>query len=213
MNQEDLKMQLVRETQAKNQSVESAKLALTNAVETLRKDFNESASNLRSDTRTEVQKTREALESEAKRTREAFEKMIEEERQRLAAFRRKTWIMAAVLVPVVILLTVAGTLSLAWFTVSKGTTQALGTMQQSAVQDLAETRTQLTQAKSESAALGVQIEEQEKRLAAEKARHDRLTTFEGDKGQTIFVAVAPDAKTQEFQGNTIIPAITKPQTP
>jgi len=61
--------------------------------------------------------------------------------------------------------------------------------------------------------LGVQIEEQEKRLAAEKARHDRLTTFEGDKGQTIFVAVAPDAKTQEFQGNTIIPAITKPQTP
>jgi predicted anti-sigma-YlaC factor YlaD len=212
MNQEDLKMQLVRETQAKNQSVESAKLALTNAVETLRKDFNESASNLRSDTRTEVQKTREALESEAKRTREAFEKMIEEERQRLAAFRRKTWIMAAVLVPVVILLTVAGTLSLAWFTVSKGTTQALGTMQQSAVQDLAETRTQLTQAKIESAALGIQIEDEKKRLAEEKARSDRLTTWLSKEG-TIFVAVPPDAKTQEFQGYTVIPAITKPPTP
>jgi hypothetical protein len=187
-------------------------LALTSAVESLRKDFSESAANLRSDTRTEVQKTREAMESEAKRTREAFEKMIEDERQKLAAFRRKTWIMAAVLVPLVILLTVAGTLSLTWFTVSKGTTQALGTMQQSAVQDLAETRTQLTQAKIESEALRIQIEDEKKRLAEAKARSDRLTTWLSKEG-IIYVAIPPDAKTQDFQGFTVIPAITKPQTP
>ena len=212
MNSEELKTQLVRETQAKNQSVESAKLALTSAVESLRRDFSESAVNLRNDTRTEVQKTRESLESEANRTRQAFEKMVEEERQKLGNFRRKTLIMAVILVPVVIFLTVAGTLSLTWFTVAKGTTQALSTMQQNAVQDLAETRTQLTQAKSESAALRVQIEDEQKRLMEEKTKRDRLMTWLAKDGN-IYVAVPPDAKSLEFQGHTIIQALTKPQTP
>lgn len=234
MHSEELKTQLVRVTQEKNQSVELAKVALMNGAETFRKDLSESASSFRNDLRDELKKAREEWaettkaetarrEEASKAERRRWEDAAKQAEERLSETKRKLWLWGPLSLLGVALFTAALTVGLTLWLTSKGTTLALGTLQQTAAAEVADLRSQVETAKvqlnaaqmqistskAELAQIAAKITKEQERLETEKAKTARLTTFPARNGG-IFVEVEDRAQSQIYEGRTIILAKTTP---
>lgn len=210
MSSEALKTQLVQETREKALLLESAKLNLTNSIETYRKDLSESAMNFKSDLRDEVKKTREALEETAKNDRQKSERLVRQAEARLAASKRKFIIWGSVAVLLVALITAGLTMFVTLASVDKGTGMALNRLQQTEAEKLADLRAQavtaqndVTTAKNTLSDLKLETSKQEQLLAAAKERASHITTFQAPTGE-IYAEVPVNAQPTPWKGKMII---------
>jgi hypothetical protein len=216
MNSEALKAQLVHETREKSLLVESAKLNLTNTVETLRKDLNESAQSFRSDLRDEMKKAREAWEETTKAERQKWERTARQAEARLSATRRKYMIWGSAAALLVAVITAGLSMGLTWASVNKGTGAALNSLQQIEAEKLADLRAQVVATQSEATAarqkleeLRAAIEKQKQLLAAAKERASHITNFPGKNGE-IYVEIPANAQPFTWDQRTLI--LTKTNT-
>ena len=210
MNSEELKVQLVRETQAKNQSVELAKIALMNTAENFRKELTESATSYRADLRDEMKKAREAWEETTKNDRQKWERVARQAEARIAATKQRYIIWGSIALLLVALMTAGLTVGLTWASVDKGTGSALSHLQQIEAEKLADLRAQVVTAQNEMTAakktlsdLKVATNKQEQLLAEAKERASHIKTMQGRNGE-IFVEVAENAKIIYWNGKSIV---------
>lgn len=229
MNSTDLKTQLAQETQAKNQSVELAKIALLNGAANFQQQLNESAQNYRADLRDEMKKARESWEESARAERRQLEDSTRAERRRweesstrateeLERTKRKLWLWGPVALLVTVLVTVGVTIWATTFSVQKATGLAFSELQQSEAMKVAELRSQVETSRGQIAAAKAELqkisdktEAERQRLAEAEARQSVLTTFPGKEPGTMFVQIRSGAQPFEYQGRTLIQAATQPQ--
>ena len=180
MNSEELKTQLVRETQAKNQSVELVRTALLNTAETFRKELSESASNLRQDFRDETKSYREELSKIQENERAKWSQQLTSANEELNKVRRKLWTWGPIAMLATVFITVGLTVALTWWLTSRGTGLALTNLQQAQATNLADLRGQVETERGKLAELKKSIQEANTKLktlqeasAGEKAAYDQ----------------------------------------
>ena len=212
MSSEALKAQLVQETREKSLLMESARLNLTNTVETLRKDLSESAQNFRSDLRDEMKKARESWEETTREERQKWERVARQAEARIVATRRRFLLWGSVALLLVCLVTAGLTVFLTWASVNKGTGVALSSLQQIEAEKLADLRAQTVTAQNEVTAsrkiladVKAVIDKQEQLLVAAKERASHITNFPGKNGE-IYVEVPANAQPFTWEQRTLIQA-------